>query len=105
MRTDEGKFKALADIKAFKRKQIALWGSIPCAGGSPLQYVSEAHYSRRGDHRSLRKLRGSRTDFRYLLGSFMEVARAVLEAGGTVCSEWPCQCQCWRDTQVKASVR
>eukprot|EP00959_Pyramimonas_sp_CCMP1952_P047023 981668-Pyramimonas_sp.AAC.1 len=35
----------------------------------------------------------------------MERARAVVEAGGTVCIEWPSQCQYWRDPQGKASAR
>eukprot|EP00959_Pyramimonas_sp_CCMP1952_P252791 5281130-Pyramimonas_sp.AAC.1 len=35
----------------------------------------------------------------------MEIARAVVEAGGTVWLEWPSQCQYWRDPQVRAFAR
>eukprot|EP00959_Pyramimonas_sp_CCMP1952_P216570 4529754-Pyramimonas_sp.AAC.1 len=35
------------------------------------------------DRRSLRGLRGSRTDFRCLFWNFREIARAVVDAGGT----------------------
>ena len=80
-------------------------GSIPCTGGSPWQYVNEAHYFRTGNHRALRRLRGVRTDFRYLLGNFVKLAHAVKKAGGIVCLEWPSQCQYWRDPQVKTFVR
>eukprot|EP00959_Pyramimonas_sp_CCMP1952_P038173 798846-Pyramimonas_sp.AAC.1 len=50
MRTDEGLRLALSEIKTFKGKCIALWGSMPCAGGSPWQCVNEAHYFRTGNH-------------------------------------------------------
>eukprot|EP00959_Pyramimonas_sp_CCMP1952_P181634 3797376-Pyramimonas_sp.AAC.1 len=42
MITDEGRRPALDDIKKFKGKHIALWGSMPCTGGFPWQYVNEA---------------------------------------------------------------
>eukprot|EP00959_Pyramimonas_sp_CCMP1952_P250682 5239832-Pyramimonas_sp.AAC.1 len=44
IRTDEGKHQALTDFRDFKGERILLWGSIPCAGGSPWQSVDEAHY-------------------------------------------------------------
>eukprot|EP00959_Pyramimonas_sp_CCMP1952_P416194 8720092-Pyramimonas_sp.AAC.1 len=47
----------------------------------------------------MRRLRGIRTDFRYLFWNFREVARAVHKAGGVVCIEWPTQCNFWRDPQ------
>ena len=50
MRTDQGRKLALADIREFKGKHISLWGSMPCTGGSPWQYVNEAHYFRTGNH-------------------------------------------------------
>eukprot|EP00959_Pyramimonas_sp_CCMP1952_P056585 1181817-Pyramimonas_sp.AAC.1 len=63
MRTDKGRRLALDGINKFRGKHIALWGSMPCTGGSPWQYVNEAHYFRTGNHRALRGLRGIRTDF------------------------------------------
>ena len=105
MRTDAGKCKALSDIKAFKGKHISLWSSIPCTGGSPWQYVNEAIFYRKGDVRSLRRLRGLRTDFRLFWWNFREIAEAVLAKGGTVCIEWPSSCQYWRDTQVREFLR
>ena len=64
MRTDAGKQKALSDLKAFKGKHVSLWSSIPCTGSSPWQYVNEAMFYRKADARSLRRLRGLRSDFR-----------------------------------------
>eukprot|EP00959_Pyramimonas_sp_CCMP1952_P236318 4938588-Pyramimonas_sp.AAC.1 len=85
MITDEGLRLALNDIKMFKGKRIALWGSMPCTGGPPWQCVNEAHCFRTGNHRAMRRLRGIRTDFRYLFWNFREIARAVHKAGGAVC--------------------
>eukprot|EP00959_Pyramimonas_sp_CCMP1952_P107658 2250952-Pyramimonas_sp.AAC.1 len=48
---------------------------MPCTGGSPWQYVNEAHYFRIGNHRAMRRLRGIRT------------------------------CNHWRDPQVKSFLR
>eukprot|EP00959_Pyramimonas_sp_CCMP1952_P296193 6195869-Pyramimonas_sp.AAC.1 len=53
----------------------------------------------------MRRLRGIRTDFRYLFWDFREIARAVRKAGGVVCLEWPAQCNCWRDPQAKGFMR
>eukprot|EP00959_Pyramimonas_sp_CCMP1952_P294758 6165036-Pyramimonas_sp.AAC.1 len=53
----------------------------------------------------MRRLRGIRTDFRYLCWNFREIARAVHKAGGAVCIEWPTQCNYWRDLQVKDFMR
>eukprot|EP00959_Pyramimonas_sp_CCMP1952_P438110 9171758-Pyramimonas_sp.AAC.1 len=47
----------------------------------------------------MRRLRGIRTDFRYLFWNFREIARAVHKAGGVVCIEWPTQCNYCRDPQ------
>ena len=105
MRTDAGKRKALSDIKTFKGKHISLWSSIPCTGGSPWQYVNESIFYRKGDVRSLRRLRGLRTDFRLFFWNFREIAEAVLAKGGVVCIEWPSSCQYWRDTQVRKFLR
>eukprot|EP00959_Pyramimonas_sp_CCMP1952_P106859 2233897-Pyramimonas_sp.AAC.1 len=66
MRTDEGRRLALNDITTFKGKHITLWGSMPCTGGSPWQYVNETPYLRTGNHGAMRRLRGIRADFRYL---------------------------------------
>eukprot|EP00959_Pyramimonas_sp_CCMP1952_P196185 4101679-Pyramimonas_sp.AAC.1 len=82
MRTDDGLRLALNDIKTLKGKRMTLWGSMPCTGGSPWQYVNEAHYFRARNHGAMRRLRGSRTDFRYLFWNFREVARAVHKTGG-----------------------
>eukprot|EP00959_Pyramimonas_sp_CCMP1952_P288658 6036523-Pyramimonas_sp.AAC.1 len=76
MRTDEGLRIALNDINTFKGKHVTSWGSMPCTGGSPWQYVNEARYFRIGSHRAMRRLRGIRTDFRYLFWNFREIARA-----------------------------
>eukprot|EP00959_Pyramimonas_sp_CCMP1952_P069619 1453244-Pyramimonas_sp.AAC.1 len=38
---------------------------------------------------SMRRLRGIRTDFRYLFWNFREIARAVHKAGGAACLKWP----------------
>eukprot|EP00959_Pyramimonas_sp_CCMP1952_P274919 5746998-Pyramimonas_sp.AAC.1 len=65
---------------------------MPCTGGSPWQYVNEAHYFRAGNHRAMRRLRGIRTYFRYLFWNFREIARAAHKTGGAVCVEWPTQC-------------
>eukprot|EP00959_Pyramimonas_sp_CCMP1952_P046452 970364-Pyramimonas_sp.AAC.1 len=105
MRTDKGRRLALNHIKKFKGQHMTLWGSMPCAGGSPWQYVNEAHYVRTGNHRAMRGLRGIRTDFRYLFWNFREIARAVHKTGGAVCLEWPTQCNYWRDPQVKEFTR
>eukprot|EP00959_Pyramimonas_sp_CCMP1952_P180471 3773735-Pyramimonas_sp.AAC.1 len=105
MRTDEGLRLALNDIIMFKGKRITLWGSMPCTGGSPWQYVNEAHYFRAGNLRAMRWLRGIRTVFRYLFWNFREIARAVHKAGGFVCIGWPTRCNYWRDPQVKDSMR
>eukprot|EP00959_Pyramimonas_sp_CCMP1952_P157035 3283975-Pyramimonas_sp.AAC.1 len=84
MRTDEGRRLALNDIKTFKGQRITLWGgSMPCAGGSPWQYVNETHYFRAGSHMAMRRLRGIRTDFRYLFWNFREIAFAAHKTGGT----------------------
>eukprot|EP00959_Pyramimonas_sp_CCMP1952_P326134 6826565-Pyramimonas_sp.AAC.1 len=72
---------------------------MPCTGGSPWQYVNEANCFRTGNHRSMRRLRGIRTDSRYLFWNFLEIARAARKAGGVVCIEWPTQCNYWRDPQ------
>eukprot|EP00959_Pyramimonas_sp_CCMP1952_P200160 4186255-Pyramimonas_sp.AAC.1 len=85
MRAEKGKHKSLRDIQEFQGKLVSLWASIPRAGGSPWQRVNEAHYFRRGDHRSFRRLRGIRTDFRCLFWNVREIARAVVDAGGKVC--------------------
>eukprot|EP00959_Pyramimonas_sp_CCMP1952_P283701 5930480-Pyramimonas_sp.AAC.1 len=53
----------------------------------------------------MRRLRGIRTDVRYLFWNFREIARAVRRAGGVVCIEWPTQCNYWRDPQVKSFLR
>eukprot|EP00959_Pyramimonas_sp_CCMP1952_P033157 695383-Pyramimonas_sp.AAC.1 len=82
MRADEGLRLALNDIKTFKGKHITLWGYMSCTGGSPWQYMNEAHYFRTGNHGAMRRLRGIRTDFRYLFWNFREIARAVHKAGG-----------------------
>eukprot|EP00959_Pyramimonas_sp_CCMP1952_P199967 4182648-Pyramimonas_sp.AAC.1 len=105
MRTDEGFRLALNDIRTFKGKHITLWGSMPCTGGPPWQCVNEAHYFRTGSHRAMRRLRGIRTDSRYLFWNFREIARAAHKTGGIVCIEWPAQCNYWRDPQVKESMR
>eukprot|EP00959_Pyramimonas_sp_CCMP1952_P295397 6178453-Pyramimonas_sp.AAC.2 len=91
MRTEEGNNEALGDTREFQGKHMSLWASLPCAGGSPWQHVNEAYYFRRGDHRSLRRLRGIRTDVRYLFWNFREIARAVVDAGGIVRIGWPSQ--------------
>eukprot|EP00959_Pyramimonas_sp_CCMP1952_P044232 924455-Pyramimonas_sp.AAC.1 len=91
MRTDKGKRLALNDIKKFKGRRIALWGLMPCTGGSPRQHRNETHYFHTGNHRAMRRLRGIRTDLRYLFWNFREIARAVRKAGGAVCLEWPTQ--------------
>eukprot|EP00959_Pyramimonas_sp_CCMP1952_P096503 2017171-Pyramimonas_sp.AAC.1 len=82
MITDKGRRLALNDIKTSKGKSITLWGSMPCAGGSPWQCANEAHHFRTGNHRAMRRLRGIRTDFRYLFWYFREIARAAHDAGG-----------------------
>eukprot|EP00959_Pyramimonas_sp_CCMP1952_P121561 2541803-Pyramimonas_sp.AAC.1 len=82
MRTNEGLRIALNDINTFERTHITLWGSMPCTGGSPWQTVNEAHCFRTGNHRAMRRLRGLRTDFRYLFRNFRGIARAVHKAGG-----------------------
>eukprot|EP00959_Pyramimonas_sp_CCMP1952_P465665 9488721-Pyramimonas_sp.AAC.1 len=99
MITDKGRRLALNDIQKFRGQRITLWGSMPCAEGSPWQYVNKAHYFRTGNHRAMRRLRGIRTDFRYLFWNFREITRAVHKAGGTVCLEWPTQCNYWRGPQ------
>eukprot|EP00959_Pyramimonas_sp_CCMP1952_P428430 8973494-Pyramimonas_sp.AAC.1 len=53
----------------------------------------------------MRRLRGIRTDIRYLFWNFREIAGAVHKAGGVVCIEWPTRCNCWRDPQVKGVMR
>eukprot|EP00959_Pyramimonas_sp_CCMP1952_P115506 2414514-Pyramimonas_sp.AAC.1 len=82
MRTEEGLTLVLNDIKTFDGTHITFWGSMPCTGGAPWQYVNEAHYFRTGNHRAMRRLRGIRTYFRYLFWNFREIARTVHEAGG-----------------------
>eukprot|EP00959_Pyramimonas_sp_CCMP1952_P028252 592898-Pyramimonas_sp.AAC.1 len=86
-------------MKKFTGRHIALWGSMPCAGGSPWQCVNEAHYFRIGNHGAMRRLRGIRTDFRYLFWNVREIARVVHKAGGAVCLEWPTRCNYWRAPQ------
>eukprot|EP00959_Pyramimonas_sp_CCMP1952_P090008 1884139-Pyramimonas_sp.AAC.1 len=68
MRADKGKNKALRDMREFQGKRFSFWASTPYTGGSPRQHVNEARYFREGDRGSLRRLRGIRTDVRYLSG-------------------------------------
>eukprot|EP00959_Pyramimonas_sp_CCMP1952_P123261 2576938-Pyramimonas_sp.AAC.1 len=72
---------------------------MSCTGGSPWQYVNETHYFRAGSHGAMRRLRGIRTDFRYLFGNFREIARVAHKTGGAVCIGWPTQCNYWRGPQ------
>eukprot|EP00959_Pyramimonas_sp_CCMP1952_P043475 909220-Pyramimonas_sp.AAC.1 len=52
----------------------------------------------------MRRLRGIRTDFRYLFWNSREIARAVHKAGGVACIEWPTHCNYWRDPQPWATA-
>eukprot|EP00959_Pyramimonas_sp_CCMP1952_P035601 745525-Pyramimonas_sp.AAC.1 len=97
MRTDKGRILVLNDKKKFNGTHIALWGSMPCTGGSPWQYANETHYFRTGNHRAMRRLRGIRADFIYLFWNSREIARAARKAGGAVCLEWLTQRNYWRD--------
>ena len=57
--TKEGLEFAKGKIAAWTvNDRILLWSSIPCTGGSQWQYVNEAIYHRKGDARSLKRLRG-----------------------------------------------
>eukprot|EP00959_Pyramimonas_sp_CCMP1952_P052579 1099386-Pyramimonas_sp.AAC.1 len=53
----------------------------------------------------MRRLRGIRTNFRYLFWNFREVARVAHKAGGVICIERPTRCNYWRDPQVKSFLR
>eukprot|EP00959_Pyramimonas_sp_CCMP1952_P079134 1654047-Pyramimonas_sp.AAC.1 len=65
---------------------------MPSTGGSPWQYVNEAHYF-------------SALEITERCVGFAEIARSVHKAGGIVCIEWPTQCNSWRGPQVKYFVR
>ena len=99
MTTPAGLQYAMDHIRACTG-HITLWGSMPCTGGSPWQYINEKIYLRNNDVASLQKLQGHRTLFRKLFWSFMDLSKEVLKRGGIVCMEWPTPCQYWRDPQV-----
>eukprot|EP00959_Pyramimonas_sp_CCMP1952_P089375 1869552-Pyramimonas_sp.AAC.2 len=93
MRNDEGRRLALNDIKNVQRKTHYVVGLYALHGRFPLAMCkrSTCFFCCTGNHKAMRRLRGIRTDFRYLFWNFREIARAVHETGGIVCIEWPTQ--------------
>ena len=63
---------------------------MPCAGGSPWQYLNNKKPGVAAKVRKHWKL------FRELWNVFVEVADKGLEAGGEVIIEWPSGCRYWR---------
>ena len=92
---------AMSQIRSFGGGHITLWGSIPCARGSPRQYVNEVMYYRSGDGKSLRRLWVLRANFRKLFWAFRDLTDEVMKRMGAVCLEWPTPCRYWRDPQVR----
>ena len=101
MTTEFGYMYAISRIREHEGHHITLWGSMPCTGGSPWQYVNECMYYRNGDDKAIKRLRGLRTTFRKLFWAFRGLTDEVTQRGGTVCLEWPTPCQYWRDPQVR----
>ena len=92
MTTDEGVSKALA---VAQRKNVLLWASIPCTGGSPWQRITKRLASARI------KIAAHIELFKKLWASFVTVAEVVLSHGGVVAIEWPQQCAYWEREEVK----
>ena len=74
---------------------VALWGSIPCTGGSQWQHVNIAKFG------FTEKLQSHWRAFRRLWLAFEKIARRVLRAGGLVNTEWPNGCAYWGDRRVR----
>ena len=87
-----GVSKALA---VAQRRNVLLWASIPCTGGSPWQRITKRLASAR------LKIAAHIELFKKLWVSFVTVAEMVLSHGGVVAIEWPQQCAYWEREEVK----
>ncbi len=99
MTTQRGYRHALEAIRRYHPRQVLLWSSIPCTGGSTWQHVNEAMFKENGDMEALQRLEGLRATFRLLWQCLAKLANHVLPQG-TLCIEWPASCAYWKEEVV-----
>eukprot|EP00959_Pyramimonas_sp_CCMP1952_P332603 6964988-Pyramimonas_sp.AAC.1 len=64
------------------KENASRFGALCPVQEVPLAIRERTHYFRTGNHKAMRRLRGIRTDFRYLFWNVREIARAAHKAGG-----------------------
>ena len=78
-----------------------LWASIPCVGGSQLQYPNYAD----GTVATRNKILAHRALFRKLFKEFMKLAQRARSVGAAIAIEWPEKCLYWDEPMVKKFVK
>ena len=81
-----------------KYRDILLWGSIPCTGGSPWQHLNKRKPG------GMKRWRAHRQQWRKIWDQFEDAARACHRLGGHVVIEWPSLCDYWREARVQRLV-
>jgi hypothetical protein len=88
--------KALALAQSKVGKNVLVWASIPCTGGTAWTRIS-AH---RGEQTRL-KIAAHRKEYRRIWASFVKSVTTALSAGISVAIEWPQGCVYWQDKRVR----
>jgi len=92
--SDEGLWKALEAVRQ-GGQNVLVWVSIPCVGGSVLQYANAHHPGAR------RRMQRHYSLFLKLWRNACVVVEQALGQGGDAAIEWPTSCAYWRLRFVK----
>ena len=92
--------KALALAQKTVGKNVLVWASIPCTGGTSWTHLNAL----KGDQTRL-KIAAHRKEFRRIWASFVKSVAPALSAGVLVAIEWPQGCVYWQDKRVRGFLR
>lgn len=98
--TESGLEEAIKAVREARDDEyVHLWGSLPCTGGSPWQFINSKH---EGPEERMQEHLGK---FEILFfGNFQKVAKEVLNRGGDVLYEWPTGCTLWKHHAVQQFI-
>ena len=97
--TKSGQEHVMSLIEQNKGKNLLLFASMPCTGGSPWQNLN---IKIKG---VAAKVRAHWKVFRKIWSFFVIASEAVLASGGNVAIEWPRQCRYWQWDNVLAFLK
>ena len=92
--------KALALAQNTVGKNVLVWASIPCTGGTSWTHINAL----KGDQTRL-KIAARRREFRRIWASFVKSVAPALSAGVLVAIEWPQGCVYWQDKRARGFLR